>query len=291
MAALCLPATGRADWRHDIGTFRIGIVAEPGAGNTVAGLSRLTEAFSNALGMKVEFFVAQDFATLIEAQERGSVEYAVYSALAYVTAQRRCGCVEPLVAPLDSSGAAGIRAVLIGRDETVSTLDAIESHRIALPPDGLGVIQLGMIGLHAQGVILDPDSALVVHAASAAEAEGMLADGSVDAMIGWAPTGEGVGEAGNGGTVARLTAAGLEPSRLHVLWQSPMLRYGPHAVRRDLDPEAKRRLAVFLTNLKTQTPDVYDLLESRHSGGLVAASSSDYDTAGDIVDAIAGGAR
>lgn len=47
-----------ADWRDDIGTFRIGIVAEPGAGNTVPGLSALTRAYSMALGMKVEFLVA-----------------------------------------------------------------------------------------------------------------------------------------------------------------------------------------------------------------------------------------
>ncbi|WP_353041397.1 hypothetical protein [Mesorhizobium sp. M1423] len=48
----------RADWRDDIGTFRIGIVAEPGAGNTVPGLALLTDAYTKALGMKVEFVVA-----------------------------------------------------------------------------------------------------------------------------------------------------------------------------------------------------------------------------------------
>jgi phosphonate transport system substrate-binding protein len=35
------------------------------------------------------------------------------------------------------------------------------------------------------------------------------------------------------------------------LWSCPA-----HAVRSDLDPEAKRRLGVFLTNLKSTTPDV-----------------------------------
>src|SRR3569623_33116 len=63
-AFCCGPAW--ADWRDDIGTFRIGIVAEPGAGNTVPGLARLTEAFTNALGLKVKFVVARDYAALID---------------------------------------------------------------------------------------------------------------------------------------------------------------------------------------------------------------------------------
>src|SRR5438445_3471984 len=83
-ALWCGPA--RADWRDDIGTFRIGIVAEPGAGNTVPGLALLTQSFTNALGMKVEFVVARDYAALIEAQANARIEYAIYSATAYATA-------------------------------------------------------------------------------------------------------------------------------------------------------------------------------------------------------------
>ncbi|TIR80225.1 MAG: phosphonate ABC transporter substrate-binding protein, partial [Mesorhizobium sp.] len=120
-----------ADWRADIGTFRIGIVAEPGGGNTVPGLARLTDAYTNALGMKVEFVVARDYAALIEAQASGRIQYAVYSALAYATASERCGCVEPLVAPVDADGAAGVRSVLVTRDGKVPGLTAIASHRIA----------------------------------------------------------------------------------------------------------------------------------------------------------------
>ncbi|WP_353806498.1 hypothetical protein [Mesorhizobium sp.] len=72
----------RADWRDDIGTFRVGIVAEPGAGNTVPGLALLTEAYTKALGMKVEFVVSRDYAALIEAQANAHIEYAVYSTTA-----------------------------------------------------------------------------------------------------------------------------------------------------------------------------------------------------------------
>ena len=33
---------------------------------------------------------------------------------------------------------------------------------------------------------------------------------------------------------------------------------------------------VFLTNLKSTTPDVYDLLESKHSGGFLTVAPKDY---------------
>jgi len=64
---------------------------------------------------------------------------------------------------------------------------------------------------------------------------------------------------------------------------SSLLRYGPHAVRSDLDPEAKRRLTVFLTNLRSQSPEVYGFVEAKHSGGFISAAAGDYAMATAIV--------
>ncbi|ESY65713.1 MULTISPECIES: phosphate/phosphite/phosphonate ABC transporter substrate-binding protein [Mesorhizobium] len=278
----CGPA--QADWRDDIGTFRIGVVAEPGAGNTVPGLAQLTQAFTNALGMKVEFVVARDYAALIEAQANARIEYAIYSATAYATALQRCGCVEPLVAPVDSDGAAGIRSVLLTRDGKLSGLAAMGTHRIAMPPsDSVGGSLLPLAGLAAEHVKIAEDSPFLIHAVTASAAEAMLFDGSADALFGWVRAAADGQPLLSGGTQARLEAAGLSPSAFQIVWTSGVLRYGPHAVRSDLDPEAKRRLTVFLTNLKSTTPDVYDLLESKHSGGFLTVAPKDYAMAEAIV--------
>ena len=278
-----------ADWREDIGTFRIGIVAEPGAGNTVPGLARLTDAYTKALGMKVEFVVARDYAALIEAQANARIEYAIYSATAYATASQRCGCIEPLVAPVDPDGAAGIRSVLLTREGKLPDLAAMESHRIAMaPPDSVGGSLLPLAALTAEGHTIAEDAPFLVHADSAAAAETMLVDGNADALFGWVTaTADGQPQL-SGGTEARLEAAGLSATALQVVWTSGLLRYGPHAVRSDLDPEAKRRLTVFLTNLKSMTPDVYDLLEAKHSGGFAIVTSKDYEMAASIVRFVAG---
>ena len=149
----------RADWRDEIGTFRVGIVAEPGAGNTVPGLALLTDAHTKALGMKVELVVARDVAALIEAQANAHIEYAVYSATAYATASRRCECIEPLVAPVDSDGVIGIRSVLLTRDGKVPDLVAMEAHRVAMaPPDSVGGSLLPLAGLAAEGVRIADDA-------------------------------------------------------------------------------------------------------------------------------------
>ncbi|MDX8453022.1 PhnD/SsuA/transferrin family substrate-binding protein [Mesorhizobium sp. VK9D] len=274
----------RADWRDDIGTFRIGIVAERGGGNTIPGLARLTDAYANALGMKVEFVVARDYAALIEAQASGRVQYGAYSALAYATASERCGCVEPLVAPVDADGAVGIRSVLVTRDGRLPDLAAMASHRIAIAPaENVAGALLPLAALSAEGVKIAQDSPFLARAASATAAETMLAGGEADALFGWEPADAEGRPTRSKGTVARLEAAGIPWASLRVLWTSGLLRYGPHAVRSDLDPEAKRRLTVFLTNLRSQTPDVYDLLEGAHPGGFAPAVQKDYAMALAIV--------
>ena len=277
-----------ADWRDDIGTFRIGIVAEPGAGNTVPGLARLTDAYTKALGMKVEIVVARDYAALIEAQANARIQYAIYSATAYATASQRCGCIEPLVAPVDFDGAIGIRSVLLTRDGKLPDLAALAGHRIAMAPsDSVGGSLLPLAALAAEGRKIAEDAPFLVHADSAAAAETMLVDGKADGLFGWV-TAAADGRPEASGTQARLEAAGLSAAALQVVWTSGLLRYGPHAVRSDLDPEAKRRLTVFLTNLKSMTPDVYDLLEAKHSGGFAVVTPKDYETAASVVRFISG---
>ncbi|MER8424548.1 PhnD/SsuA/transferrin family substrate-binding protein [Mesorhizobium sp. M1403] len=282
----------RADWRDDIGTFRIGIVAEPGAGNTVPGLALLTDACTKALGMKVEFVVARDYTSLIEAQANARIEYAIYSATAYAAASERCGCVEPLAAPLDSGGAIGIRSVLLTRDGRVPDLMAMAVHRVVMAPfDSVGGALLPLAGLAADGVNVAEDAPFLTHANSAAATEAMLVEGEADAIFGWIPAVAEGRPNPPGGTVARLEAAGLSKSSLQVVWTSGLLRYGPHAVRSDLDPEAKRRLTVFLTNLRSAAPDIYDLLEPRHSGGFAVAGPRDYVLAAAIVHLVSARGR
>ena len=81
---------------------------------------------------------------------------------------------------------------------------------------------------------------MLVRAESAAAAEAMLVDGSVDAIFGWAPEPGKAGPEGSGGTLDRLIAAGLDRRSLKAVWRSQPLRYGPHALRQGLDGRCGR---------------------------------------------------
>ena len=65
-----------AGWREDMKSFRIGMIAEPGGGQTVTGLATLKQSYERALGIPVDIFVARDYAALIDAQATGRVDYA-----------------------------------------------------------------------------------------------------------------------------------------------------------------------------------------------------------------------
>lgn len=279
VAVMACSGESRAGWREDHGPFRIGLVAEAGAGRSVAGLASLRQAYSRAIGMPVEIFVARDYAALIDAQASSRVDYAVYSAAAYATAWLLCRCVEPVAAPIGSDGATGLRFVMIARDGKVASLADAASHRIAMVSrDKADASFLPLNELADSGLAIDDIGAFAVPAGSLGDAERLLVGGAADAMLGWVPASAASDEGLAGGTLRRLGAAGLEPGSIAVVWKSKLIRYGPHAVRGDVDPGIKTVLAAFLARLKDTQPDIYDLVEDSHGGGFVATSQADYES-------------
>ncbi len=114
------PAIADAGWRQDMGTFRIGLLADPGTDRNVAGLADIRRAYELALGMPVSVFVAKDYAALIDAHATSRIDYAIYSATAYATAQRLCSCVEPIAARQGPGRDLGVRAVLVMRKSALN---------------------------------------------------------------------------------------------------------------------------------------------------------------------------
>ncbi|PSM16832.1 phosphonate ABC transporter substrate-binding protein [Nitratireductor sp. StC3] len=288
LAGLAVAATialgsspAQAGWKEEVGTLRIGMLARPGAGAAVPGASAIERAFSKALGIPVDIFVARDFAALIDAHANARVHYAVYSALAYALAWRRCNCVEPLAAPISRDGATGIRAQLIVAPGVV---ERPTPPRIAYVPGSLAsdlLPRLASTGGADEAEIADERRVAVK---SAAEAERRFIAGKVDGLFGWAY--ERVGGA-TGGTVDRLVKAGLAADGFDIAWTSAPIRYGPHAIRTDLPDELKQALARFLTSLKQQQPDIYDLVEEERQGGFLRVSQSDYRSVLGLMELVA----
>lgn len=269
-------APAQAGWREDIGVFRIGIVV-PGGGGAVPGDEAIRAGFSAALGMPVELFAAKDYAVLVDAQATGRIQYAVHTATSYAAAALLCSCIVPIAAPVGEDGGFGIRSVLIARADGPATAEAAAKARIAFgPADSVTGALLPRAEWRPGGADLTGTEGFLVPVASAEEAERKLVDGEVDAMFGFVRSTDDPSSA-TGGTPQRLRAAGLDGTR--ILWTSPLLRNGPHAVQSTLPAEAKDILSAYLLGLREANPDLYDLVEPRFSGGFAAVSAEDYGSA------------
>ena len=289
-AALLLAAAapGWAGWREDLGTFRIGMVAEPGAGQSVAGLAALKQAYSAALGMPVEVLVARSLPALVAAQADRRVDYAIYTATAYATAWRLCGCVEPVAAPVGADGSAGLRAVLLGRAGAAGSFAEIAGRRIAVAARGPLSPAAGLLEAVAAAGGAAPE---LVETASAEEAERMFAASEVEFVLGWEPVAADGAAVPGAGTAQRLADLGMDAAGISAVWTAPAVRWGPHAVRTDLDGEAKRLLAAFLSGLKAGQPEVYDFVEFHHQGGFAVTNHDAYQGIVDAVEVLAASPR
>lgn len=274
---LLVPASAAAaDWRATIGTFRIGLVSRS-ANPADPAMELVRDAWSKALAMPVEIFLAQDYPSLIDAQASGRVEYAVHTALSFVLAARLCDCVEPLAAPVGADGAIGARTVLILR----KARDSAATIRVAVPQ-----VQLETAGPVIAGLsdTLMPDIDRVT-APGLEAAEAMLVSGETDGLLGWIPVGAD-GDMNGGGTMARLAGRGLGLEELEISWRGAVLPFGPHVVRKTLDPQAKALLRTLSFSLAEAMPDVLEAISPLRHKAMRPVQAIDYAPAATLLGTI-----
>ncbi|RCS25018.1 phosphonate ABC transporter substrate-binding protein [Phyllobacterium salinisoli] len=282
-------ASSQTNWRKDMGRFRIGVAAPRITELNPAEIARLKSAYATALGMPVELVILRDIPALIDAQATERIDYAMETAAAYAAAYAACECVEPLVAPVGVDGSLGIRSILLLR-KGVDEKDLKSAH-IALPGDAAkasGFIPISTYMLAGNDTPVVRDN--FINAGSTENAEKLFASGKIDGFFGWVPA-SGNERQPRGGTLSRLTRQGLAKDGYRIAWESSLLRYGPHAVRANLAPEAKLILRRFLVSLSTRDPETYDLLDRVHGGGFVAVGTDDYRLPLKMLSAITGQAK
>lgn len=283
---LGLAAPAHADWRKEMGRFRIGVAAPRVAELSPADIDKVKAAYSKALDMPVELVLLPDIPALIDAQAAERVDYAMDTSAAYAAAYAACACVEPLVAPVGTDGSLGIRSILLvrpGIDEK-----NMKRMSIAMPADTAQAAALTPISAYmAAGNRDAAGHDTFINAGSLENAEKLFVAGKADGLFGWVPA-SGDEKTPSGGTLSRLKRQGLKPASYKIAWESSLLRYGPHAVRTNLAPEAKLILRRFLVSLAQQDPDSYDLLDRMHGGGFVAVGPHDYRVPQKMLSAITG---
>lgn len=284
-AILCAMPALAGDWRAETGTFRVGVVAGDGGNGAPRRLEGFRALVSDALSMPVEIFPARDASALIDAMATSRIEYGIFSALGYATVFELCECVEPVAAPVSRDGASGMRSVLIADAARVPRLADLAKLPVAVGPENsLSGDILPSAGFRWQGRSLAESELDLVPAETTQESLRLLADGEVAAAFLWEYVRPGSAAVFENGPRAYLDE--LSPGEFAVLWRSQAIRFGPHAVRRNLPSEAKAALRRMLLGLARTDPPVYDAVSPALGGGFEATVSDEYRSAAALVSAI-----
>ena len=282
--ALSLAAVGPASAAETAGRARrakpltLGIVADSRLQDAIDRTEPFRLRLAETLGVDVTTRGFADERTLVDAFVAGRVDYAPLTASGYAMTWRLCGCVEPLAVPRAADGSAGWRIVVLaatgsrlekvadlaGKRLGVSGETSIGGHRLALR----------LLGRQAAKGAQPPRPETFEGPRAAVKA---LLEGRVDAAVAWSTLEGDVAEGYGRGTLHDMVAAGeLAMTDVRVVWASPVLPHGPHAVRADLAEGSKRRLRDMLVDLDEVDPDAYDAVEQVNGGGFLRIGHAAY---------------
>lgn len=250
----------------------VGVVAPQGTVPSPERYEPFRLALASELGTSVDITVFRTGQDLIDAAQARRIDYGVYTASTYAAAWRQCGCIEPLAVPRSVDGSAGVRSILVVRNDSgYKTPADLKGKILAAPPaPSIAGRLVPFAELAAKGS--DPETlfARIDPAAGPDAAIAALLDRSVDAAIAWSTLEGDPADGYDRGTLHDLVARRiLDMHAIRIVWTSGLIPNGPHAVNSDLAPAVKARLREVLINLVDAHPDAYDAIEPNFGGGFV----------------------
>jgi phosphonate transport system substrate-binding protein len=291
--AMGAPTNGRAEWQDTHQALRVGFLTTSGAVYDMRRLEPFRLYLQQAAEIPVELVPAVSYSALIDAQATDRVQYAIHSATSFVTTVDNCRCIEPLALAAAFDGATGFHAVILARaDSPIRSLADAKGARLAVTGgDSIAGRLLPLKYLARGGFDPATDLAAAVEAADPAVAIAALLAGQVDLAVGWSSlTGDPAAGYDFGVLTAMVAGGQLAMDSVRIVWQSPLIPFGPHALRTDVPAELRDRLSAALAALAVDAPDVLDAVDrsSIGGGGFVPVERSAYGVIADLVGAIAG---
>lgn len=271
--------TAIADWRQDVGTLRVGVVAESSNARSVVQAEPFKLAIQEALNLPVEIFAARDYPSLVRAHSDGRVEYAILSASAFAAVHVNCECAEPLVVALAADDTSSYKSIIITRNKDgINSAEQLKNkHLIALSKDSIAGYSFPLFELAKAGIRLNMDRAKVSFGTELSPAAHQFASGKGDALLGWSSMQGDQSSGYSRGTLTKLAQIkGVSLSNYKVIWQSSNIPHNVHSVRKNLPGEAKTILRDLLSKMNKEDPVAYDSIEPYYSGGFVIARETTF---------------
>lgn len=287
VAAFVPNAPALADWRTEMGVFRVGISSFDGNHLRSGKYDVFRSMLKNALDMPVEIFQAHNAAALIDAMASSRIEYAIMPAAGFATLDILCSCAVPVAAPVSQSGANAVRSVLIVDQNRIARLSEIHGKKIAVgPPSSLTASMLPYAFFKVDGKPLSGIDAQIVETSGLGEAISMFGKGQIEGFFAWEFAMAGAQtEYENRFLTGSAYSSDAQPA---VAWRSEPVRFGPHVVRSNLPEEVVDTLSEALLSMHEKIPLAYDVAVPDLAGGLSAVTKSDYDTVKHMVRVLTG---
>ena len=242
-------------------TLYLGVVVGDNVNYRIRRMEPFRAYLQEKIGLPVAVLAARNYQLLIEAQQKGQIHYAVYSAAAYVQAWATCRCIEPLAAPKSLDGGHGIYSVLlVAAQSSIHRLEDLDQKRVLYT--GPSTLAGHLIPARAMSLLSDAGQFVFGDADVVANAEaslGALLDGTASGIFGWKgsqTTNSSINKAERG-TIAMAMASGLiPPGFTRAIWRSQFLPHGPHAVLESVPDAIKQKLRQALIELNPKNPAI-----------------------------------
>jgi phosphonate transport system substrate-binding protein len=267
----------QAEWQDDLKVVKFGIVSLENQGDALTRYEGLVQTMEEQLGVdKVELFLANDYAGVVQALSAGQIHLALVGASAYASAYLDCNCVEPLVAVEGVNGDLGYYSVLFVRsDSPYKSLDELKGHSLAFgDPDSTSGYLVPLVSLRKAGI--DPQQYFSTTAFSGGHEQSVLGvlKGTYESAFTWTSEGD------RFGNIRTMVDKGmLNREDIRVIWKSDLIANPPIVARNDLPGDMKQDLQKFFTSLQG------DDLEAAAQGEAKRFVPVDHDLYDPIVQA------
>jgi phosphonate transport system substrate-binding protein len=269
----------QADWRKDIGIFRIGIITTEQSIEVLDRLEPFKLAISEALRMDVEFFRAKNATALINALTDERIEYAVFSASGYALAWTACQCVEPVVIARSKDSTDGYHTILLSAPDGPKSLETIVGNEIGiLSKNSISGPALASHVLAQQNVIIGDEKTPFITDKSAEDMLAAFAEGNIKLLIGWSSMTGSPASGYSRGNLHQLAENYEIPVRNYkILWKSEQIPHRPHVMLKKLHGDAKKILNTTLLQMNEKDPVAYDAIEPVYGGGFVTGRHERFE--------------
>ncbi len=269
----------QADWRKDIGIFRIGIITTEQSIEALDRLEPFKLAISEALKMDVEFFRAKNATALINALTDERIEYAVFSASGYALAWTACQCVEPVVVARSKDTTDGYHTILISAPDGPESLEKLPGNKIGiLSENSISGPALASHVLRQENIIIGDEKTPFVTKENAEEMLNAFAKGEVKVLVGWSSMTGSPASGYSRGSLHQLAEKYDAPVRNYkILWKSEQIPHRLHLMRKKIHGAAKKILNTTLLEMNEKDPVAYDSIEPIYGGGFVTGRHERFE--------------